>query len=156
MNESLTWLAMIAATEMTTGPTGKPSKAPTNSPTNKPTAPTMSPSVSPTTETRAPVTVPPTISFPPTAAPIIPADDIRHSYYCGKVSRSFYNVFLQSLHGFDVLQKINERSFSLFTQDWADVSSKCHAPCVTGSDTDCPGKGLSTMVSFFYTKFSAT
>lgn len=69
---------------MTHSPTGKPTASPSDSPTYKPTSPTMSPSFSPTTTTRAPITPQPTISFPPTRAPSIPADDPRHSYWCGK------------------------------------------------------------------------
>jgi len=72
------------ASEMTMSPTGKPTLIPTDSPTYKPTAPTLSPSLTPTTRTRAPVSDTPTISVPPTGPPVIPADDVRHSYWCGK------------------------------------------------------------------------
>ncbi|KAL7553435.1 hypothetical protein ACHAWF_016718 [Thalassiosira exigua] len=70
--------------EMTGSPTVEPTDAPTDSPTYRPTAPTASPTLNPTTETRAPQTSPPTVSFLPTPAPTIPADDPRHSYWCGK------------------------------------------------------------------------
>ena len=99
--------------EMTHSPTGKPTASPSDSPTYKPTSPTMSPSFSPTTTTRAPITPQPTISFPPTRAPMIPADDPRHSYWCGN--------------------------------DWADAAL-CHEPCISGMDTDCPGRWLSLFV----------
>ena len=71
------------AAEMTKSPSDDPTPQPSESPTLKPTSPTESPSFTPTTNTRAPVTLTPTISFSPTRAPMIPADDIRNSYYCG-------------------------------------------------------------------------
>ena len=71
------------ASEMTRQPTRNPSETPTDSPTEKPTGPTIPPSLTPTTATRAPVTQKPTISPKPTPAPMIPADDLRHSYWCG-------------------------------------------------------------------------
>ncbi|KAL7452015.1 hypothetical protein ACHAWC_003762, partial [Mediolabrus comicus] len=70
------------AFEMTLEPTKSPSMKPTQNPTIMPVPPTGSPTLP----------VPP--SPPPTAAPVfttqsptqyqIPADDIRHSYWCGK------------------------------------------------------------------------
>ncbi|KAL7535511.1 hypothetical protein ACHAXR_006535, partial [Thalassiosira sp. AJA248-18] len=72
------------ASEMTKAPSIKPTLHPTDTPTITPTAPTLSPSVTPTTRTRAPVTEPPTITSVPTPAPLIPANDIRHSFWCGE------------------------------------------------------------------------
>jgi len=69
---------------MTNSPSRRPTQEPSDNPSPRPTNPTSTPSFSPTTLTKAPFTDHPTISSPPTPAPMIDADDMRHSYFCGK------------------------------------------------------------------------
>ena len=78
------------AYDMTKAPTSHPTLKPTGSPTLRPVGPTESPSEGPPTmrPSFSPIVPPtnaPTVSQYPTEPPVIPADDMRHSYWCGKV-----------------------------------------------------------------------